>query len=478
MLRRLVIGFLLLLLLGNIQIAFAHDVFQGDQCAITADQHLTGNVFVLCRALTISGTIDGDLFGGGSTILIDGTVNGSLYLVGGQLDISGTVGKDIHFAGGAITLMPEARLLDDQSDLLTLSLSTEIEDARIPGSLTSASYQLVINAPVEREVSFWGSALSINDTVNGNVTATVGDPASTGVTELRTLFGFLPFGVELINPGLRVSENGMINGQLRYSGPAEGEFAVTLPRPPEYTPFTTQADLISPEKSFAESLRDYLAQAIREVVSLALIGVVGLLVIPRTLQAPIYSLRVRPLPSLGVGLLTFMISFPLFFVVVPLLGAVLVLLLLLLGLGDLALIAGAIVLVLDLGGAGVFYFVAIFISRVVVCIALGRFFVRLVLGDRPERIMTFVSLLTGVVVLALITSLPYIGFVVNALAAFFGLGAMLMLIQREIDLAREAVVTPEPIHPELARQLPPPVIDDKPLGPGMDNLPEGFHWWM
>jgi hypothetical protein len=35
-----------------------------------------------------------------------------------------------------------------------------------------------------------------------------------------------------------------------------------------------------------------------------------------------------------------------------------------------------------------------------------------------------------------------------------------------------------PLHPEDARQLPPPIIEDKPsLGPGMDNLPEGFHWW-
>ena len=46
-------------------------------------------------------------------------------------------------------------------------------------------------AAVGREVSFWGSALTINNLVGGDVTATVGDPTSTGVTELRTLFDFL-----------------------------------------------------------------------------------------------------------------------------------------------------------------------------------------------------------------------------------------------------------------------------------------------
>src|SRR6185295_13157696 len=97
--RRLLIIVGLLLILGNLHFAFAHDVLQGDQCTIAADEHIEGNVFVLCRTLTVSGEIDGDLFGGASTILIDGTVNGSVYLVSGQLEITGKIGKDVHFAG-------------------------------------------------------------------------------------------------------------------------------------------------------------------------------------------------------------------------------------------------------------------------------------------------------------------------------------------------------------------------------------------
>jgi hypothetical protein len=479
MLRRLLWVFGLLLILGNIQFAFAHDVLQGDSCTIAADQQVEGNVFALCRTLTVSGVINGDLFGGGSTILIDGTVNGSLYLVGGQLDISGKIGKDIHFGGGVLTLKPTAQLLSDEADVISASMSTEIDNVRIPGSITSVSYQLLMNGSVNREISFWGSALTINGAVNGDVTATVGDPASTGVNELRTLFGFLPIDLNLINPGLQVTQSGAINGQLRYAGPTVGQIAVTLPHPPQYTPVTSQTGLITSEKSLTENLRDYLAAAIRELVSLALIGLAALLVIPRAVQAPIYSLRIRPLTSFGIGLMTFIISISIFFIVIPLLGLVLVLLLLLLQLSDLAIIAGAIVLLLDLGGAGLFYFASIFISRVIVCIALGRFIVRLLLGERPERYMTFVSFLIGVTLLALLSTLPYVGFIVNALAAFLGLGAMLNIIQTQIERAREAVIIPEPTHPEEARQLPPPLlVEDKLLGPGMDNLPDGFRWWM
>ena len=182
----------LLVLVGNVRFAFAHDVLQGDTCSVGADEVIEGNVFALCRTLTVSGVINGDLFGGGATIEIDGTVRGSLYLAGGQLDISGKIGKDVHFAGGVMTLMPTAEFLSDSGDVVSASMSTEVDGVRVPGSITSVSYQLLINGDVSREVSFWGSALTVNGTVDGDITATVGEPTSTGVSELRTIFSFLP----------------------------------------------------------------------------------------------------------------------------------------------------------------------------------------------------------------------------------------------------------------------------------------------
>jgi hypothetical protein len=426
--------------------------------------------------LVVHGVIGGDLFGGASNVVIDGAVRGSIYLVGGQLDISGAIGGDIHFAGGVLNLKPSARLNKLGSDVISLSLSTAIEDARVPGSVTSVGYQLLLDGVVEREVSFWGSALTIDNLVKGDVTATVGDPASTGVTQLRTLLNFLPIEVSLVNPGLRVTETGMVESQLRYEGPVEGEIVAALPNPPEFT-LVVNDFTIAPEESLLDQLRDYAGQAIREFISLALIGAVGLLLTPRALQAPIYSLRVRPLPSLGVGLLMFIISFPIFLIVI-LFSVALVLLLSVLQLGDFAVLGGVIINILNLGGAGLFYFTAIFISRVIVCIALGRFLVRLLLGDRPERYMTYVSLLLGVILLALVSSLPYVGWLINALAAFFGLGAILTLIQRQLDIARETVPQ-APTQSQDARQLPSPIIEDQPLlGPGMDNLPDGFRWWQ
>ncbi len=471
MLRRLSV-LLVLLLLGNIRLAAAHDVLQGDQCTIAAGEQIVGDVFAFCRNLTVSGEIDGSLFGVASSIVIDGKVAGSVYLAGGQMDVKGSIGDNLHFAGGVLNLESSAQL---DNNLVALSFATQTANP-IPGSVTAVGYQLLLGGQVEREVSFWGSALTVDSTVTGDVTANVGDPASTGVTQLRTLLNFLPVDLNLINPGLRVTKKGMIAGQLRYSGPAEGEIAPELPHPPEFTPVTGQIDFtIQPQQNFSDRLHDYVAQVVREFISLLLIGGVGLLVIPRTLQAPIHSLRMRPLPSLGIGLVTFIISFPIV-VVLILLSLALVFLLFVLQLGDLSVIGGVFVMLFSLGGMGLFYFMAIFVSRVIVAIAVGRLVVRLLLGDRRERYMTFISLLIGALLLALLSALPLVGWLVVALAAFFGLGAILTLVQSQLDRARAARATPN--HPQAARQLPPPSIDDTPqLGPGQDNLPEGFRWW-
>lgn len=483
MLRRLFGVFALLVILGNVQVAFGHGVLQGDQCTIGATERISGNVYALCRLLTVSGVVDGNLFGGGASIVIDGTVTGSVYLAGAQLDVSGTIGDDLHFGGGVLNILPSAQFLDANGDLISVNLSTQVDNGGIPGSITSASYQLVLNGAVNREVSFWGSALVINNTVGGDVTATVGDPASSGVAELGTLLSFLPYQIDLVNPGLQINDGGMVNGQLRYAGPVVGAIAVELPNPPEFTAVAAQSTLLAPERSLLESLRDFASQAIRELVVLAGLGLAGLLLTPRAVQDPIYALRVRPLPSLGVGLLTFIISFPIFFIVIPLFGALFTLLLVVLQLSDLALIAAGIIALLLGGGAGLFYYAAIFASRVIVAVALGRVLVRLLRrnspdGQRASARTVYICLLVGVVVLALTASLPYIGFFVNAVAAFLGLGAILNTIQRQLRIAREAnAPMPDAMNGQEMPPLPPPIIEDKPMGPGMDNLPSGFHWW-
>jgi hypothetical protein len=474
---RWVIGLMigLLCLTGGATLASARAILQGDECTISADERIQDNLFVLCRTLVINGIIDGNLIGATTTATINGTVNGSVYLLAGRLDVNGTTGEDLHFAGATLNLNPSAQFENPRSDLISISLSTRLEEVTIPGSVTGVGYQMIINGAVGRSVDFWGSALEVHDHISGDVDANVGDDSSTGVTELRSLLRPILVDTELVAPGLRVSEDAMIDGLLTYNSSSEGEILASLPNPPVFNYIPPQTLLVTEDPE--STLRAYLAQVVREFITLGALGMLMLFLTPRGIQPAILTLGSRPLPSVGVGLLTFIVSFG--FWLIPLGVSIgLILLLLVLRLGDLALLSGIIIGTISTGSAGLFYFVAIFVSRTLFCLALGSLLTRPL--RRAGRVRTpWLGLLLGVMIVAFAASLPVMGWVINALAAFMGLGAIFLLVFERLFASRQAAPhLPAPSHLEAVPQSLPPIPEDTPRPPGMDNLPEGFNWWQ
>ena len=466
----------------------AREIRQGDQCVIGANEQVDGNLFALCRTLIINGHLNGNLMGVATKSEINGTVDGDVYLLAGQLDVNGSIGGDLHFAGGVLRVLPSAKLENENSDLVSASLSTTLsQGATIPGGIAAVGYQLVLEGNVGKEVNFWGSALSVSGQMSGNIEATVGDPQSTGISQLQTLL--FPFGwdVALISPGLVIDQDGHVSGNLQYSGPTVGVIDGTIDGNTTFTQVVAQPDLtqiITEEQGAERGLSVYLSQVLREFATLGLVGLIGLFVLPRSLQTPIRNIQTRPMPSLGIGLLTFIVAFPVIVIgILLIIALVAVLILLQLDAALLGLISGSALGIL-IGAGLLFFFMAIFVSRVIVCLWVGRALVRAFLGDASTTQLLLLSLIIGVGILGVLSSLPLIGWIVNALALFLGLGAVVIAIQGQFRNYRD--VSPA-MPPRTGRQflsissnpqrLPPPILDDQPKGVGMDNLPEGFVWW-
>jgi hypothetical protein len=450
------------------------DIRQGDQCVLEAAETIEGNLFVLCRSLVINGNIEGNLIGAAVDAEINGTISGDVYLAAGQLVTRGVLGKDLHFVGPVLNIQPETEFADERADLMSASLSTTVA-TRLPGTITDLGYQLLIEGTVGDEVSFWGSALTIDGRVDGDVDATVGDPSFSA----SQLDGFLRqlFDVGVVNPGLRVTERGRVNGQLSYTGPVEGEFEGTLANEPEFSRVVVLPELI--QQDAPRVVSTYVTDVVREFLTLTIVGVLGLLLMPRTLQAPIRNMQTRPVPSLSLGLITFILSFPVVFIAV-LLSAILLIVFLLLQLDGLVIIAGIVLGLANALVASVFYFVAIYFTRVVVALAVGRALIRMGLGETVNHPrISYGYLIAGVALLAVLYSLPFIGWVLSAVSAFLGLGATLLIIRSQMRAIREEPSSRIRLLSSLrdVPQIPPPMIGDSPRTPGMDNLPEGFRWW-
>jgi hypothetical protein len=467
--------------------ASARDIVQGDQCTIGVRQVISGDLFVLCRTLQIDGEVQGNVIGAATRAVINGQV-GNIYLLAGELIVGGEVDGSVHFIGPAMRITSDTTFVTPDADLLSLSLSTQLEDeARIPNSVVAVGYQLVLDGAVGGEVSFWGSALNIAGHVTRDVNATVGNSETTGVAELQTLLTFLPVDVTLERPGLRVSETAQIEGVLSYTAPVPGVIEATLAQPPVFTEVVSQPDLtqiaeIVQTEDAGRQIGAFLTQVLREFLSLFIVGGLVLLISPNGFSTSLRSLGARPLPSVGLGLLTFIISFPLLTILV-FSSLLIVFAMGLLQLGDLT-VAGAVVLgVINLAIGTAFYFVAIFVSRALVSVGVGRLILRLSRRGSSTRQNTLLHLVVGSFILALLFSLPTIGWLLSAVAAFLGLGALLNDLQAQMDvrrrpqLARGGGQIALPRRSDEARHYPPPMLDGGQGAPGMDNLPGGFRWW-
>ena len=172
---------LLSMLIGMLTtgVALARTLQQGENCTFPADRQVKGTLFVFCQHLTIAGRIEGNLIGIGLRTTITGEVGKNVYLAGLTLDHQGTIRGDLHYVGLKLKLdsanaEPQRPV---QGQLIFGALSANLgAHALLPGPITGFGYQLHIDGEVRGEVSYWGSALVVNNAIRGDVYASVGNP--------------------------------------------------------------------------------------------------------------------------------------------------------------------------------------------------------------------------------------------------------------------------------------------------------------
>ena len=304
---------------------FARSLRQGDECIVPADMVIEGALFTLCQNLIIAGRVEGNVIGIGLRSEISGDVGGNVYLAGLELDLNGTIGGDLHYAGVTMNLAPQARAAQRpvHGQIIFAALSAQIgESITVPGPITGLGYQLLLDAAVNGEISYWGSAFVLTSVVHGDVYAAVGNPA-TAATDLETLL--LPLDIELaaVTPGLAIASSAAIQGDLEYVGPVEAEIGGSVQGSVTYHSTTPAIIPITPEHDLS---RLFLEQFKREIAVLLTVGLLGTIIAPKQFRGPLSNLRRRPASGFVIGMLLFILSFPIALIMM-LITAIIVLLL-------------------------------------------------------------------------------------------------------------------------------------------------------
>lgn len=338
-------------------------------------------------------TVNDDLYAAAGTITVDGNVNGSVIVAGGTITIAGTVSRDVIVAGGTITV-----------------------SGRVGGSIRAAGGTLTLNGPVEQDIVLAGGTVDIGshasigrDLVIAGGRGTVSAPIARNVVmgsgnlTLRSKVGGTVRGTV---DHLRL-DGAQVAGNLDYTSNNQVELA-------------NGAKVAGTTTRHQPSSRDGAGNAfigwLRALIGILAIGLLFILFLPRLSVRSIDTLRAQPWASLGIGA-AIVVATPIIALIVFIIG-------LLIGGWWLGLLLIP------------FWILALALGYVVSGFLLGRVaFARLGWGGYHDAL----ALLAGLFILAVITIIPLIGWLIGLAAFVFGVGALGLAITRWAQPMRAAL---------------------------------------
>ena len=347
-----------------VALAAAAFVLLGTSVAFAQDDSLGGKFRSDQDVVIPAGeTVEGNLYVSGGTVRVEGTVTGDLVAVGGQIEVSGEVRNDLLATGG------------------TIDVSGKVDgDARLAGG------RVTVSGEVGQDLVLGAGQASVTSS------ARVGQDLAFGAGQM-TLDGRIAGSVLGSTPNY--SKNGTVGG----------------------TENVTIAEATNAEPTAASRLIDGL----RRWIGILAVAALAWWLLPRILRGTADSVRRRPLPSLGFGVLG-LLGLVVLVVAVLMVAILAAVVFGLLGLGDLVGLAlfGALTLLVLAGF--VLFVIVTFLAPAAVGVALGAF----ALGDEP-RSRRWWGLALGLLVVVILTSLPVVGGWLGLLVMLLGLGAVVRL---------------------------------------------------
>jgi hypothetical protein len=416
-----ILALIALLMLTFATPALAFDGRGGDNVVVEADEVVEDDLYVGAETFTLEGTVNGDLVVFAQTITINGTVNGDLIAAGQSVVINGTVTDDARIAGAGLQLGESANVA---GDVISAGASLETKKGSAVGNdVVFAGGQSLLAGDVADDLLAGTPALELRGNFGGDVQAYVDANEQTQSSPpMQMYMQDMPIAIPSIQPGLTISDNASIEGNLEYTstvdlgipaGVVAGEVIRTEPqvehRPEKAAPTPGQLAV------------KWTLDLLRSIITLVLFGLLLGWLVPVFMKNVMNELATKPAASLGWGLVAFAAFFfvLLLIVMVTVIGAVVF------GLLTLDGISATIVWV------GIFAFLEVILGFVLVAAFLTKIIVawlggRLILGRANPALADHKlwPLLLGAVIVALAIALPYAGWLFGWIVLFLGLGAL------------------------------------------------------
>jgi len=360
----------------------------GQQVSLAAGDTVYKDHYAWAQTIKINGVVQGDLIAGGQWIEIQGTISQDLFAFGQKVTVLGTVRGDVN------GFTQEVRINGKVDGGIRAAAARVIINGNVKGDILAGSGQVIVSkdAIVEGDITIGAGELIIEGTVLGSVKGNVGR---------AVLAGVVGKDVDLaIDDGFEVPAGAKIGGDLKYrcrkpidiKGTVAGQ--VTFK---EYIHYVKVKRLWSPIK---------VVFKIWSVVAALVIGLLLVALSKRATRSIGDAVHSNPLKSLGWGFL-FLIAVPVIF-----------------------LISLILIITIPLGFALLgLYLVLLYLSRIFAGVFVGREILERLIG---REVSPYGAVVIGVVLVWVLISLPYVGWLFHLTAIIFGLGGMLLGLRKMV----------------------------------------------
>jgi cytoskeletal protein CcmA (bactofilin family) len=345
---------------------------------LSANEIHEGWYFASADEVIIEGTVNGDAYVAGGTIHVDGTINGDLIAAGGQVVITGSVSDNVRVAGGSIECLGAV----GKNFTAAGGHIVAGKSSAIGGGILAAGGSLSVAGKVEHEAMVCTGDMSISGSINGNTT--------------------FAGGAVSIHPGAKIGGNlKAIVEDKKFAEIADGTVHGTVEIATRDKEPSVSVLGLQPWRFWLKMLW---------VGSLFVTIIVLVFAVPKQLKEIGSTILQKPGLSLAWGALGIIGTF------------VLILLLLVTIIG----------IPLGLFTLAMFLWI-IYLSQLSLGVVLAH---RLFHIEEKTGWQLLWGIAAGLLVIQVLTLIPYVGTLINLGGLFFGFGAILLILKKDLQLRR------------------------------------------
>ncbi|HJN62066.1 MAG TPA: hypothetical protein QGH92_00480 [Candidatus Parcubacteria bacterium] len=320
---------------------------------IDFDGQAQKDVIIAGGSINITGPVKGDVLVAGGTVRIKGDVTGNIRVVGGTVEVNSKVGKNVSLFGGTVVIG---------------------EDAEVGWDVLSFAGNIEIRGKVGGDVRGGGGAVLLANEIGGNV-------------DLK---------IDAEEGHLVLYHQADIKGDLTYTASTKAEIKEGAKIGGETIYKESILPVIPIKQDFGIS--SFIGK-IMALFALLIIGLIIILLAPKTSKSIGKRMVDKPWDSLGWGVVYLIITpVILFLVAITVIGI------------PLSLIALAV------------YLISLYLTKIFIGIVLGQKLLEWA-GKKKEVSLVWTMIL-GVVVFSILTGLPFLGGIIAFLGICWALGAM------------------------------------------------------